>query len=121
VSISRLLNISATIIRRRSGEEEDDRGNTVSAVEEVEARCWIEKQTRRAQEEAGQAGELSDTLWTAYFAAGIELGTGDAVVIEGQGKYELVGDPWEAINPRTGVASHIEANLRRTAASGDPS
>lgn len=118
--ISRLLNMPATIIRRRPGEEEDERGNQVSVPKEVETRCWIEKR-KRAEEEPGQEGELSDTLWAGYFEAGVDLRTGDAIVIDGQGKYELVGDPWEAINPRTGQASHVEANLRRTAGSGDAS
>ncbi len=119
MTLAQLLNTPATVIRRRSGEEEDERGNKVAVVEEVEALCWIEKQTRRAQEEPLGEGELSDTLWTGFFPAATELRTGDAVVIEGQGKFELVGDPWEPSNPRTRKPSHVEVSLRRTAGSSD--
>ena len=68
--------------------------------------------------EPGEDGELSDTGWVLFLPAGTDVATGDAVICDGQ-VYELVGDPWQARNPRTHQASHIECSVRRTAQSGD--
>ena len=70
------------------------------------------QQTQRT--EPGDAGETSDTRWLLVLPAGTVVNTGDAVIVDGE-VYEVVGAPWPARNPRLGVASHIEASVRRTA------
>lgn len=74
------------------------------------------QQARR--DEPAAAGELSDTRWVLFLPAGTDVATGDAVIADGQ-LYELVGDPWQARNPRTQQPSHIECSVRRTGQSGD--
>lgn len=52
--------------------------------------------------------------------AGTDVQGDDAVQVDGE-VYELVGEPWEARNPRTRQVSHIEATARRTAGPEDAS
>lgn len=115
MSLAALLNRPMTLVQRGMSSDVDEFGNVVP----VETLVPIvgELQQTRMDEPLG-SGELSDTHWILFVPAGTPLGTGDAIVADGQ-VYELVGDPWQARNPRTQVASHIECRLRRTAASGD--
>ena len=46
------------------------------------------------------------------------MNTSDTVIVDGQ-EYELVGEPWDARNPRTRAQSHIEATVRRTRGADD--
>jgi hypothetical protein len=116
------MNTPATLLLR-TPTGEDEYGGETSEPEEVEVLCEIQKQIRRAAEEPGDQGELSDTLWNGYFPndRAAELRTGDSVRVEALGSFELVGDPWLARNPRTQAVSHVEASLRRTAGSEDAS
>ncbi len=119
--IAQLLNTPCTIIRRSPSGDEDDYGNEEQKPEDVETVCEVQKQVRRASEEPGDQGELSDTLWTGFFPAGTELRTGDAVRVDALGEFEMVGDPWPVWNPRTKAVSHIEASLRRTVGADEAS
>lgn len=119
MSIAKLLSLSATLITRREGEDEDAYGAKKPDVEETSVRCELQQVPLRRSGEPDEGGEASDTLWTGFFPAGTDLRTADAVVVEGRGKFELVGEPWHARNPRTGQESHLEAKLRRTAGSDD--
>lgn len=115
MSLASLLNRNLTIIRRTTSEDADDYGNEIpdeGAIETVG-----ELQQRRRDEPAGE-GELSVTDWLLILPAGTLLRTGDQAIVDGQ-EYEVVGDPWIARNPRTQAVSHIEATVRRTAASND--
>lgn len=99
-----------TIVRRTAGATIDEFGNLIN-TEVVEAVVGELQQQRRTEPLA--EGELSDTIWMLFLPAGTQLSTGDAIVCDGH-IYELVGDPWEARNPRTQTASHVEATVRRT-------
>ncbi len=79
-----------------------------------------EVQQRQRNEDADQ-GEMSESDWLGIFPVGTELTTADAISVEGLGEFELVGAPWPARNPRTQLASHVEATLRRTAGAADGS
>ncbi len=106
-----LLNLPITIVNRASGDDEDDYGNAIPTESPVVTVGELQ-QIRR--DEPGEAGETSDTRWLLVVPAGTVLNTGDAV-IAGNEVYEVVGQPWPARNPRLGVASHIEATVRRVA------
>ncbi len=119
MSIERLM-MPVMILRRVGSGEEDEYGNETSKPEEIVGKAVIQKAQRRAQEEQGTEGEVSDTLWNGYFPTGTVLKTSDAIRSEAGKVFELVGDPWDA---REGSPSmwHLEANLRRVAGAGDES
>lgn len=110
--VSDLINRPCTIFHRTGSGVRNAHGVEESDVDPVDA-VWELQQTNRA--EPGDQSELSDTLWTAFFLPGVELSTGDTVVDEDGTRYEVVGDPWHARNPRSRTVSHVEATLRRTA------
>lgn len=97
-----ILNSQATTV-------DDGYGNqTPSGAAEVLTVCEIQQRTRL---EAGGQGELSDTGWLIVLPASVNARTSDIVVADGV-RYELVGDPWAARNPRTRSVSHVEASAR---------
>jgi hypothetical protein len=104
-----------TLVRRSTSGARDAFGNDIPA--EVSASVVGELQQRR-RDEPNDAGELSAATWDLFLPAGTDVRTGDAVVVDGS-VYEVMGDPWDARNPRTGAASHVEATVTRTATHGD--
>lgn len=119
MSIEKLMK-PVTILRREESGEEDEYGEPEVVTEEVEGRAAIQKAQRRAREEQGTEGEVSDTLWNGYFPTGTVLKTSYAIRNEAGEVFELVGDPWDAKegSPRMW---HLEANLRRVAGAEDKS
>jgi hypothetical protein len=111
MTLAQLLNRTCTLVIRSASAEEDDYGNAIEDESSVETVCEIQQ---RQRSETADEGELSDTSWLGVFPAGTDLRTADAVIVEGLGQFELVGDPWTARNPRTQAESHVEATLRRT-------
>lgn len=103
------------LVQRGTSTNVDEFGNVVP-VETLVSIVGELQQTRA--DEPLEDGETSDTRWTLFVPAGTPLATGDAVIVANQ-VYELIGDPWQARNPRTRQESHIECRLRRTAATGD--
>ncbi len=118
MAIAQLMNTPTTILRRSASGETDPYGNEVETVEEIETVSEIQKQ-QRADEEPGDAGEVSDTKWIGFFPPDTELRTDDAVKVDGIGTLELTGDPWEVRNPRTQVFSHLEVPMRITKGAGE--
>jgi hypothetical protein len=100
-----------TIVRRAPGGTIDEFGGEIA--DEVLIETVGELQQRKRDEAQGQ---LSQTDWLLILPAGTEIDTGDGVLVDGL-IFEVTGAPWEARNPRTMVASHIEATLRRVATS----
>jgi len=117
VSLASLISKPCQIIRRLPGTTTDEYGRDIPNEVIVDTVCEIQKMPRRTEGEAPAEDELSDTLWHLFLPSGTEIRTGDAVIFEGW-RYEMVGDPWDA---RTGSPRvwHVEATLRRTAATGD--
>lgn len=112
--ISDLLTTPCTItLRSLAPTTEDDYGNEIASDPEVlETVCHVQQQQR--SEEGGE-GELSRTVWVAFFPAGTTFDTADVITVEGHGDFEVTGDPWPVDDPRDGV-HHIEATLVRTGA-----
>lgn len=119
MSLTSLINRPCRVIHRVPSGETDEYGREIQGEEIIDTVCELQRVTRRvAEEEAGLYGDLSDTLWKAFFLPGLDLRTADTLIVDGQ-SYELVGDPWDARNPRTRRPSHIEVTVRRTAADED--
>lgn len=110
-----LLNRPVTIIRQTAGDVTDDYGNPIPGVEEVAT--VGELQQRKRDEQADHDASVTD--WLLVLPAGTVVDTDDAVLVDGR-RYEVVGDPWNVRNPRTGRESHVEATVRRAAGAGDP-
>ncbi len=115
MSLTDLLNRPMTLVQRVDMGDTDDYGNTVPTETRVEVLGELQQISR---DEPDDAGETSDTRWTLFLLAGTSVKTGDAVICDGE-TFEVVGDPWHARNPRTGVESHIQATLRRTAGTSE--
>jgi hypothetical protein len=115
MALADLLNLPVTLVQRTDSGTLDDYGNDIPTEVEVETVC--ELQQRRRDEPDGH-GEMSSADFLLVLPAGTDARTADIAVIDGQ-DYEFVGDPWIARNPRTGVVSHVECTVRRTAGAGD--
>lgn len=117
MSLIQLLSRPCTIVQRLPSAEKDARGNEIPGERFIETVCEVQQRSRR---EPGDAGETSDTYWDGYFPADTQLNTGDAVIVDAIGEFELVGDPWQANTGSLAVA-HVEATLRRTRGAEDGS
>jgi len=116
VAIAQLINRPCTIRRRVEGGVKDDLGNSNPGVVEVETVCELQQETGFRKE--GE-GELSDTRWVVYLLPDAEIGSGDSIEVEGDGTFQVLGEPWKARNPRTGQYSYIRAAARRTIGPGE--
>lgn len=115
MSLNDLLNLPVTLVLRTSDGAIDEFGNDVPTETVAETVAEIQQQQRA---EPAAAGERSDDRWLCILPAGTALDTGDAIIANGQ-QFELIGAPWHARNPRTGLESHVECTLRRTATGDD--
>lgn len=110
MTLEKLINLPCTIIRRSDSAEEDDYGNALAGAEEVDTVCEIQQKMRDENAE----GEPASADWLGIFPAGTTIDSDDAVEVDGIGRFEVIGAPWSARNPRKQTVSHIEATLRRT-------
>jgi hypothetical protein len=106
-----LLTQPCTIIHRAASGQIDDYGDPVQTETPEETRCYLEQ---RQRQEPANAGEVSTTMWLLVLPPGTNIDTSDAVVVSGD-EYELVGEPWNVRNPRTGQQGQVEATLKRVA------
>ena len=115
MSITDLMNRALTVVTRADLGETNTDGDEIPTESSVSVSGALQ-QIRR--DEPDDKGELSDTRWLCILPAGTDVTTGDAILCDGR-IFEVVGDPWNAVDESTGVVHHIEATLRKTAASGD--
>jgi hypothetical protein len=102
------LRRQVTIQHHTESGELDVYGNDIPTVVEVNTVGELQQKSR---DEAGDA--LSQTDWRLYLPAQTPIDTNDVVLVDGEA-FEVVGDPWQAFNPRTGDYEHVEVSLRRT-------
>lgn len=102
------MNRPCTLIQRLASSTSDDYGNEIPDEAEVETFCELQQRSREEPVLEGQ--NISATEWRVFFRPGLDVQTGDALIVEGA-EYELVGEPWVVRNPRTGTESHIEASV----------
>lgn len=106
--LSQLINLPCTILRRETGDTKTPYGRRRKTDTAIETVCELQQQ---ASDEPTD-GQVADSSFLLIFEAGTDVRTGDAVVVSGH-TYELTGQPWTARNPRTKLASHVEASARR--------
>lgn len=116
MTLSTLLGTACTIVRRSDSGSTDVYGNPTPTETLVQTTCSLQQ---RERSEDATAGELSETLWDLFLPTGTAIDTSDGVVI-GNAVYEVVGQPWNATEGTTSV-HHVEATLKRVAASEDAS
>jgi hypothetical protein len=105
-----LLRIDVELLTRTYPETPDGDGVQVPAVV-AEATC-CELQQVSAREDLGGAVQL--TSYRLVLPADKPARGWDAIRRVDSGElYELEGEAWQVVNPRTGVASHVEAFVRR--------
>lgn len=115
--LSTLINRPCTITRRSESGTTDEFGNDISKEETVET---VYELQQRPAEDRETDDELAQAQLVAFFLPGTQLGSGDNVTDGLDGlQREVVGEPWQARNPRTKEPSHVEATLTRVAAAGD--
>jgi len=113
MSIAKLINRPAKLVRRTVSEDDFDQKATTS---EMDIFCWVSARSRKEQEDGG---ETSDAVFNAYILpADTEIRTGDAIDQDGV-RYEAEGAGWNARNPRTGRLSHVEATVKRVTGTGE--
>ena len=105
--IEHLLTLDAELVRRVAGDPLDP---DAELVDEVAGITSCELQQAAATD--AHDGRLQQTGWRVFLPAGVDLTGWDALRIDGD-LLELVGDPWPVRHPRTGVVSHVEAEVRR--------
>lgn len=106
------LKRNVTIQRHADSGNIDDYGNEIPTVTTVEVLGELQQPSRSGAR--GEAeGTISQTDWILFLPANTPIDTNDVVVVDGQ-SFEVIGDPWNAFNPRTGEFEHVEASLRRT-------
>lgn len=110
MTLDKLVNTPCTIIRRSDSSETDDYGNAIAGTAEVNTVCEVQQKARGENAE----GEPASADWLGIFPAGTTLDSDDVVEVDDLGRFEVIGAPWSARNPRTQQMSHLEATLRRT-------
>jgi hypothetical protein len=112
------MNIPVTILTRTADGDEDVYGNPTEETVESDGVCWYHQGTSGGQskgdraEESGGLTELSTDWWTFYFPADTDVTARSAVTVP-DGTFELVGEPWKAVHPRTGDVEYILASAER--------
>lgn len=109
-----LISTPCVILRREGSENVDDYGDPVVTETEFETVCELQ-QLRR--DEPAAEGELGVSTWIIFFPVNTEVDTSDAVVVAGQGTFELVGDPWNA-NQGSAAVNHVTSTARKTEDAG---
>jgi hypothetical protein len=102
------LRRQVTIQHHTESGNTDVYGTDIPTVVEVNTVGELQQRSRDEAE-----GAISQTDWRLYLPAETPIDTNDVVQIDGQ-TFEVVGDPWQAFNPRTGEWEHVEVSLRRT-------
>lgn len=115
MSISTLISRKCTLLVRSDSASRDDYGNKVVTTTTTAGVCEMQPMS---SDEADSSEEISRNDYVAYFPAGTDLSTADAVTVDGI-TYELVGTPTPRQNPRTRTDLYVKAYVRRIAGAED--
>ncbi len=111
MSLATLINRPCTLtLRTFDPDVVNEFGDEIPIEATADTVCELQQ---RARDETSDPGQVSATEWLVFLPAGTSIATGDTITVDGI-RYEVTGQPWPARNPRTQVASHIEATVRRT-------
>jgi len=105
---NRLLATPCTIVSTSDGTA-DVYGDAVEQSLTIDTTCYYEqKQTSEVE-----GGAVEESRWLVILPASVSPKGTDRILIGGL-SYALVGDPWPAIRPQTGLVDHVECIARRT-------
>jgi hypothetical protein len=110
VRVDRLLPQTATVTTvQRTGDDDvfGDPGETTSTRS---WRCWISQSSR--DEDTG-GGDRQDETFTIYMEPTAKVAGSDRVTVN-DATFEVIGPPWTATNPRTGIDEMVVATIKRT-------
>lgn len=109
MNVARLLKLDGTLTSVTGTDSATDDHTPEVDTQDVAVKCWIEQV---AASESTSAGDIQTDEWRIYLPAGTVVSGSDRLAV-GDVELEVDGPPWPAINPRTAVASHVEAKGRR--------
>lgn len=112
MAIERLLKMPCTI-RRRVKTGNDQFGQPVYTVTEVDTVCYLDQKSRFERSNTLSTDHIDHEKYYIYLAKGTVIEARDQVEALGV-IYEVDGEPWEAVRARTGEVHHVEATLKRT-------
>jgi hypothetical protein len=107
-ALANRLKRKVTIHHRSESGIFDDYGTDIPETGVFETVGELQQRSRDEEESA-----ISRTNWVLFLPGDTPIDTNDVIIIDGE-EFEVVGDPWHAFNPRTGVMEHVETSLRRT-------
>lgn len=109
--IARMLTLDGTL-HRVSTSGTDEYNNPATTTSSAAVKCWIEQ--ARSTEETVNASVDTDEVRVYLDASAGQVEGRDSLTVAGT-TYGFTGPGWQAIHPRTGRVSHIEAQARRVA------
>lgn len=104
MSLDGLLSQTAVITRRILDGNFDRYGNLTTIETTSVVACHLQQSQR------SESGAVQQARWNLWVPADTVVGAADRVTVDSI-EYELDGPPWQAVHPRTGEVSHIEATL----------
>lgn len=107
-ALANRLKRKVTIQHRSESGIFDAYGSDIPTKGDYETVGELQQRSREEEESA-----ISRTNWVLFLPGDTPIDTNDVVIIDGE-TFEVIGDPWHAFNPRTGVMEHVETSLRRT-------
>jgi hypothetical protein len=107
-----LLKLTATVTHVTSDGVDDVFGDATTTTTTSQWPCWLSQGER---DEKTNNVAVTMEQWTLFLPpeAFGAVAAEDRVDVDGR-TFEVHGPPWDAVNPRTGQASHVVATLKRT-------
>ena len=106
--LSRLFNQPCSLVTRVPGPP-DPYGDPTWVETVTESRCYAEQATAS---EPGDPNYQAEE-WRILLDADVPTDGLDAVVVDGK-RFEVIGPPWRAFNPRTKTVWHTELRAKAT-------
>jgi hypothetical protein len=107
-NLTNRLKRQVTIQHHTESGTSDAYGTDIPGVIDFEVLGELQQHSRDEAE-----GTISQTNWVLFLPSKTPIDTNDVVIVDND-SYEVIGDPWQTFNPRTGEYEHVEVSLRRT-------
>lgn len=105
-AIHQLIRVACTVAHNEPGTVDDYGDHPIATVTVTDERCYL-TQSSRAEED-----DVEIERWQVYFLPHTLLDANDMVDVDGM-RLEVIGNPWNVIDPVTGFRTHIEATAVR--------
>lgn len=110
MSLETMINRPCTLIRETASGKRNAAGNETTEKVEVETVC--EYQQRSTRENPESVTRSADVV---YFLPHEEVSSGNEIVIPGEGRFRVEGQPARRRNPRTMASAQVEVQVERIA------